>query len=824
MEPSIPDLLASASSLASQAVIADQREDAYDASQLYLEAYKCLQRVLAANRDYEAEYARTAHSYLTRAQELRAIVADRRSNRRSESVSRQDGIEQRCLFMLQDAIGLEEKGQTDEALEMYLNAAEMCLEARKTAANSKSQAQLAKLAREAMSRAETLKTSKALENLKLPDIPNTPLLEASSPPPPPSHPPRLSSPHPGPSVGVSSGSGRPAHREGGLTVEERGVLKTTSRINGKVFPPFLETDLKERFAYMDMFEDQDGKLLLAPKQKKNFDKWIRPSDVCSDPKMIVAISSDSIRQTVVSDCSFVASLAITASFERKFKKQLITKCLYPQDRHGRPVYNPSGKYMVKLWLNGVHRKIIVDDFLPLNKYGELMCSYSQNPNEFWVSILEKAYMKVMGGYDFPGSNSNIDLYALTGWIPERVRIKLGSKDFNAETQFRRMEDGLRTGDILITAATGEINDADAERTGLVSTHAYAVLDVRRVQDKMMIQLKNPWSHLRWKGRFSENDTQSWTPALRKALNYDRNRALETDNGVFWMDWDTLCHFYDVVYMNWDPKLFSHKTLRHATWPKPTGAEAIKDAYSLGKNPQYRLEVKNADQHAAVWILLSRHITNRQDFAENEEYITVHVFRQDGKVYFLENPEHQGTKINSPHYLVKLNKIPMGLTHYTLVVAQFEMVHTIHYTLTVFSTMPAKLTPISDPYKHHDRVKGEWTRETAGGCPNYPATHSKNPSFQINLLGKDPCQLRIELRAPKEYSVGFQVIPILSTPTDPSIGKTSSGAYRYGYTVLEKGNVPPCIFNIIPSTFEPGQIGPFFLDIDSTQRFKLAPLN
>lgn len=205
---------------------------------------------------------------------------------------------------------------------------------------------------------------------------------------------------------------------------------------------------------------------------------------------------------------------------------------------------------------------MIDDYLPVDNHDELLCSKTTNKGELWVSLLEKAYMKVMGGYDFPGSNSNIDLHALTSWIPERLGIHGEHTDFNPTVDFERMFLHLHQGNALITVSTGFMSKNDEDRTGLVSTHAYAVLDIRKFKNIRLFQIKNPWSHLRWRGNYSEYDVTNWTDELKKSLDYDPKMACNVDNGIFWIDYDSLLKFFDVFYLSWNPNLFPYSSCYH----------------------------------------------------------------------------------------------------------------------------------------------------------------------------------------------------------------------------------------------------------------------
>ncbi|XP_060067045.1 calpain-7-like isoform X1 [Ylistrum balloti] len=776
-----------------------------------------------------------ANEYILRAEALRSNLQAAPVNQGQKSQEKMDL--ERATFLLHQAFDEDEAGNETEARELYTESCDLFLNIRKAAMERKDKTLTDKvtvLATKALDRAEELK-KKQEGPAKSPKPVQTPQNDGRGIPPL-GYGAFLDDENERGTPQATRQNVRPQGQSStglvnvgpsGYTKEEIATIRKTSFINSREYVPFMSVDMKERFAYPMPFEDKHGKLSLSPKQKKNLSGWVRPEDFQDDPKLILAVSCFSIKQTVVSDCSFVASLAISAQYERRFKKKLITSIIYPQNRQGQPVYNPCGKYMIKLHINGVQRKVVIDDFLPMGRDGQLLCSFSNNKNELWVSLLEKAYMKVMGGYDFPGSNSSIDLHALTGWIPERLALRKKSKEFDRDREFRRILDRFHKGHCLITVATGELSEVEADRAGLVPTHAYAMLDIREEMGKRLFMLKNPWSHLRWKGNFSEVDMANWTPQLQKLLNYDPKSAQTYDNGVFWIDYDSLLHFFDVIYLNWSPELFKYTHCVHSTWAAKEGPK--KDSYNISDNPQYRLEIKTA-QPAAIWILLTRHITDKDDFADNKEFITLLVYKTGGKKVFYPYsppPYKDGVRINTPHYLCKMVE-ERGSTSYTLVVSQYEKNNTIHYSLRVYASCEFTMTKILDPYqKQFDkRINGQWKGRSAGGCSNYSDTHGLNPIYQVQLDNSTTDNyIMIELLGPKQYSVGFEVRSVSeNVPGAPgTFTKTTSGDFRPGYCVLQLDKLSGGVYNIQPCTFLPNQEGPFFLDISSAKHFNVAQI-
>lgn len=783
-------------------------------------------------------YDQKISEYRERISTIEGLINEEEQKRHKAQPTQQSKL-QRCKFLMNQAQDADEAGLKDIAVKLYTEAATLGLSLSQETSDAEVKAKLKSLVTLAVDRAESLKGLKPIDNQdilkslsKLPPVPETNLDEAVDKPPTTSTTTATSSTNAGKQTRPPLHRGSSAHLKvsGGstsYTEEEKRVLLHSSHINDNEFVPFMSIDLTEKFQYAIPFTDKDGLLELSPKQKAEFARWCRPEEIFSDTKMVKMHHVDyySIKQTVVSDCSFVASLAVAAQYEKRFGRRLITSIIYPKNRNKEPIYNPFGKYMVKLHINGVPRKIIIDDLLPVSRYNQLLCSYSSNHGELWISLLEKAYMKVMGGYDFPGSNSNIDLHALTGWIPERWAIRPGEPDFNKDNLFNVLLTRLHKGDVLVTVATGELSDLEADRTGLVPTHAYAVLDVRKINDERLLQLKNPWSHLRWKGNYSELDGIHWTNELKEVLNYDPDSAAQFDNGIFWIDYDSICRFFDVFYLNWNPGLFNYTYCIHQMWN--AGIGPVKDAYNIGDNPQFLLEVKGGVR-GAIWILLTRHITDIADFRQNKEYITILVYKNDGKrVYYPYDPPPyiDGLKINSPHYLCKIKLDTQSDTGYTLVISQYEKTNTIYYTLRAYGSCEFSLRKIPNYYKYEKELTGQWKDITAGGCSNHP-TYQNNPRYQLVLESSmNNNYLLIILKGPKQYQIGFDVISVvLNDPDAPNAFKAkSSGPFRSGFVYLELEDVPAGTYHIIPSTYIPGQEGHFFLICKSFCKLQLQPL-
>ena len=112
----------------------------------------------------------------------------------------------------------------------------------------------------------------------------------------------------------------------------------------------------------------------------------------------------------------------------------LLEILIPSDNLDQENMN-IGAYHFRFWKLGHWYDVTIDDFLPINKSGELIFSYNNSyPNEFWLPLLEKALAKFMGSYDeLEGCNFENTALILSGGVHETYSISDVIDESNEES-------------------------------------------------------------------------------------------------------------------------------------------------------------------------------------------------------------------------------------------------------------------------------------------------------------------------------------------------------------------------------------------------------
>ncbi|KAK1640275.1 PALB protein [Colletotrichum phormii] len=620
---------------------------------------------------------------------------------------------------------------------------------------------------------------------------------------------------------------------------ERTILLRSSRLHGNIFPPWQAEPNDDNFSLsqgQNVFSDP-AEYTMSARQESILEAWQRPVDQARedtiDEDFMHSESDCDLVQDVTTDCSVVASLCAAMKILQGGRQSILSSIMYPYNHQkGRPMISRSGKYIFRMHFNGCFRQVVVDDRLPVSRNNRtLFVVDRKNPNLLWPALLEKAYLKVRGGYDFPGSNSGTDLWVITGWIPEQLFLQ--SEDVDLESEWDLIKEAYHAGNLIMTLGTGRLTQSEEDALGLVGEHDYAVLEIDSSPGARRLLVKNPWCDgLVWKGVGSSGIVeQTAAVSLSDTLVSIEPRSSEHTRpvGSFWISVEDVAQNFESMYLNWNPDLFTHRQDHHFTWRVPT----INMTSSLAYNPQYSV-LSHTGQ--TVWILLSRHFADEElEIARNKSaslsavsrqlgFTSIFIFESEGKkVQVREGFVYQGPYVDSPQTLAKF-KLRSG-TPYTIVMAHQDLpLDQYSCTFTLFSKAPLEVKPAEEAMSHYQELSSAWTRRTAGGNAS-SITYSQNPQFSISIPRATPLSILLS-SGDREVAIHVDLVWAHGKRVT-SIGVkdvvASSGDYRRGNALVQVPLVEPGTYTIVCSTWEPGQLADFGMRVGSQVECQIKPV-
>ena len=545
---------------------------------------------------------------------------------------------------------------------------------------------------------------------------------------------------------------------------------------------------------------------------------------------------------------------------------MLSNKIWPYDKlNDRPLISLNGKYIVRLNFNGCWRKVVIDDRLPRSKTNRMLHVVDRkNPALLWPALLEKAYLKVRGGYDFPGSNSCSDLWALTGWIPEQIYLQecvathyitLEANRFRGELVpsqlWTRLYNAFLYGDVLVTVGTGKMTHRAERELGLEGQHNYVILDMKETDNEKLFLVKNPWVEGKdWRGSqpatLPTMDATSTGSASRSTGGDsvslgNSSQSEKFSPGTYWIGLDNVVQHFESLYLNWNPGLFSYRQDIHFSWD--VGAQHDQGGCIID-HPQFAF---NCQDGGIVWFLLCRHFrdappevheksdafndgTVRPDIelyaARNppKGYMSIYIYDRKGEqVYVKDNHLERGPEVNTPQSLLRWECKPRF--PYTLAINQDDLPASSYtFTLSAFSNSAIHLEQAIQKYPIQTKLFSSWTAETAGGNTHSPK-YFDNPQFSLKVSERTPLVILIQTRELK-YPIHVKLTHgqgkrMLSLQNRDII--VDSGEHSSGCAFAEVVDISPGTYTVICSMFEAGKVMDFSLRVDSTVACELKSI-
>ncbi|KAK3593823.1 hypothetical protein CHS0354_014370, partial [Potamilus streckersoni] len=140
--------------------------------------------------------------------------------------------------------------------------------------------------------------------------------------------------------------------------------------------------------------------------------WKRPRTISVNPVLVSdGTSRHDMKQGDLNNCWFLSTLSAIAE-----KPQLISKIIPDDNSFGKEDYD--GQFHCRFWQFGEWVDVYIDDLLP-TVGGEILFAKSSDSDEFWVSLVEKAYAKLNGSYESLEYGFEADAFTdMTGGLAE----------------------------------------------------------------------------------------------------------------------------------------------------------------------------------------------------------------------------------------------------------------------------------------------------------------------------------------------------------------------------------------------------------------------